>query len=282
MILTELNFGCGRSLEKGELEDIAETYIASLFHAGQLCGEYFLTWIKGHLICHVLMAGLCADKTRYHSDWGKSNLKKVIKAFGRTPVWTIRDDELPRRNIAWKAPTLHLLTHAFAWQPPLCRGDTGQSIPIFLLPLSFQGKDDLIRWQSEYQLHDRLWLNSGALEIAAYKELVDPNSGLSAEGRELCAEIEKATGVPTYYFLMRFYAPSQGADDRPCPGCGKPWHIPQPQGAPYQQWPFRCEPCRLVSTAGVDINKRLAKIGQWRPNSQKPRPRLKGARSSAA
>ena len=51
MILVELNFGRGVSLEKAEMEDIAESYLASLFHYGQLCGEYFLTWIKGQLIC---------------------------------------------------------------------------------------------------------------------------------------------------------------------------------------------------------------------------------------
>ena len=278
MILIELNFGCGRSLEKGEMEDIAETYIASLFHAGQLCGEYFVTWIKGQLICHALIAGLGADKMRYHSDWGKANLKKVIKAFGRTPVWTNRDDERLKRNVSWKAPTLHLFTHAFDWKPPLCRGDSGQPVPTFLLPLVFQRKNDLIRWQAEYILHDRLWLNSGSLELAAYKELVDPNSCLSADGREICAEIEKATSMPTYYFLMRYYAPNQGADDRPCPGCGEPWHIPQPQGAPFHQWSFRCEPCRLVSTIGVDVNKRLAKLGQWTPRTRKTKIPLKRRR----
>ncbi|HMJ64710.1 MAG TPA: DUF2310 family Zn-ribbon-containing protein [Candidatus Binatia bacterium] len=271
MILVELNFGRGRFLEKGELEDIAESYIASLFQYGQLCGEYFLTWIKGQLICHALIAGLGADKTRYQSDWNKADLKKVIKAFGRTPIWKIRDDEVPQRNTSWKAPTLYLFTHAFDWKPPLCRGDTGQPIPTFLLPLDPQRKNDLIGWQDEYALHDRLWLNSGSLEIAAYKELIEPNSQLSSEGREICGEIEKATGVPTYYFLIRYYAPAQGTDDRPCPGCGEPWHIPQPQDAPFHNWPFRCEQCRLVSTLGVEINKRLAKLGQWNPSAQKKR-----------
>jgi predicted nucleic acid-binding Zn ribbon protein len=138
-----------------------------------------------------------------------------------------------------------------------------------LLPLEFQRKNDLTSWQAEYVLYDRLWLNSGSLEIAAYKELTDPASQLSGEGRDICAEIEKNTGVPTYYFLMRYYSPSKGADDRPCPGCGKPWRVQQPQDAPFHHWPFRCEHCRLVSTVGVDVNKRLAKLGQWSPSTRK-------------
>jgi predicted nucleic acid-binding Zn ribbon protein len=269
MILVEIHFGKSHVLEKSELEDIAESYIASLFHAGQLCGEYFLTWINGELTCQTLMSGLGADKLRYHSHWAKPKLREVEKTFGRKPVWKIRDDDVPRRNISWNAPTLHLFTHAFDWKSPLCRGDTGEAVPVFLLPVDFQQKNDLVRWHAEYVLHDRLWLNSGSLEIPAYKELVDPNSELSTTGRELCAAIEKATGVPTYYFLMRYSAPEQGSDSRPCPGCGKAWSCPQLSAAPFHHWPFRCEYCRLVSTVGVDINRRHAKIGQWNPSPKK-------------
>lgn len=268
MILVEVKFGRGSSLQKSELEDIADGYIASLFHAGQLCGEYFLTWIKGELICHTLMAGVGAGKPRFHSDWGNANLKKVVKAFRQKPVWMVRDDELPKRNISWNASTLHLFTHALDWKPPVCRGDTGEAVPTFLLPLDFQTKDDIGRWQAEYVLHDRLWLNSGSLEMRAYKELVDPASELSVGGRELCAAIEKATGVPTYYFLMRYHAPEQGDDNRPCPGCGKDWHTPKSPDAPFHHWPFRCQHCRLVSTVGVNVNRRFAKIGQWNPSQR--------------
>ena len=215
MIFVEVNFGRGSCLQKSELEDLAEAYIASLFHGGQLCGEYFLTQIKRELICHALMSGLGAEKLRFHSDWARSNLEKVEKAFGQKPVWKIRDDEVPKRNTSWRAPTLHLFTHAFDWKSPLCRGDTGAAIPVFLLPLDFQKKNDLVRWQDAYVLHDRLWLHSGSLETAAYRELVDPNSELTTDGLEVCATVEKATGVPTYYFLMRYSAPEQGDDNRP-------------------------------------------------------------------
>ena len=269
MILSQINFGHGRSLDKEQSEETADNYISSLFHSGQLCGERFMTWIKGELIFHATMPGLGADKLKFHSDYGKATLKIVIEEFGRCPVWTITDDNAPKRNASWKAPTLHLFTHAFDDMPPLCRGDTAQPIPTFLLPLDFHHREYLGRWQDEYILHDRMWLNSGTLEIAAYKQLVDPNSDLSFIGRDLCAEIEKATKMPTYYFLKRHYAASEGVDDRPCPSCGAPWHVPQPPNAPFHHWPFRCEPCRLVSTSGVDVNKRLAKIGQWPPTTPK-------------
>src|SRR5690348_12630539 len=113
MILVEIEFGRGDSSKQSELEEVAENYIASLFHTGQLCGEYFLTWIKHDLVCHALMAGVGANALRFHSQGAKSYLEKVANAFGQVPVWKIRDDELPRRNASWRARTLHLFTHAF-------------------------------------------------------------------------------------------------------------------------------------------------------------------------
>jgi predicted nucleic acid-binding Zn ribbon protein len=263
MLLVEINFGQA-ALPKPELEDVAESYISSLFHYGQLCGEYFITWIKHELICHALMAGAGADKTRFHSDWSKRDLKKVIQVFGRPPTWNIRDDEAPTRNISWRAPTLYLFTHAFDWDSPLCRGDNGKPVPTFCLPLTLEQKEDLYRWQQTYILHDQMWLDCGTLEIPAYKELAEADSSLSRDGRKICGEIEKAAGRPTYYFLMRHYAAAGGEDDRPCPSCGRAWRRPQAERAPLHYWRFRCEPCRLVSQIGVDINKRMAKVGTWR------------------
>ena len=69
------------------------------------------------------------------------------------------------------------------------------------------------------QLHDLLQLECGPLEIAAYRELAEPCSALAREGRALAASVEQATGVPTYYYLLRYWGrPSE--HDRPCPGCG--------------------------------------------------------------
>jgi predicted nucleic acid-binding Zn ribbon protein len=268
MILVEIKFGNSRQRERSELEDTAETYIASLFHFGHLCGEYFLTWIKGQLICHTMMAGLGAEKLRFHSEGSRANLKRVVDTFGGNPVWTIRDDDMPARNVSWRSPSLHLFTHALDWKPPVCRGDTGEPVASFLLPVDFQIKNDLVRWQQEYILYDRLWLNSDSLELPAYKELVDPRSSLSLEGRRLCTEVQKATRVPTFYYLARFYA-SDEMDDRPCPGCGKNWRTPQPDGAPFHQWAFCCKSCRLVSSVGVDVNRRLARIGQRKTSLSK-------------
>src|SRR3954464_11894436 len=93
MILANVIFGTRGRSERDQLEDIAESYLGTLYHSGQLCGEYFLTWTRGRLNAHVLLAGRAASEPRHHSKYGKRELKKVTDAFGRIPVWRILDDD---------------------------------------------------------------------------------------------------------------------------------------------------------------------------------------------
>ena len=262
LIQVEINFRRGIGDDREALEDVAETYLAALAHAGQLCGDTIRTWIDSEFVVTALMAGLGAEKKANHSSWGLKHLKAVKEKFGREPVWTIHDDEIPKRNITWKgAGELVLFTHAFDDDSPVCRTDIAEQVPVFLLPVSEEVKEDLGRWQDLFVLHDRMWLASGALEMPAYRELALPNSELSEYGRDLCKAVEKATKVPTFYFLMRYYSHPTEEFARRCPGCGGKWRTQAPEENRHRDWHFRCKPCRLVSNAGVEVDRRLARIG---------------------
>jgi predicted nucleic acid-binding Zn ribbon protein len=270
MILANVAFGSRTGLED-ECEDVAECYIAALLHSGQLCGEYFVTWTDGVLNAHVMLAGPNAHDLRYHSDWAKRELEKVIEAFGKRPVWRMLDDESTKPAASWEgAPFLYLFTHAFDWASPVCRGDGEGPIPIFTLPISFEQKDGLYAWQRGYSDHDRIWLGSGALEIAAYRQLADPESELSREGRELCRDLEAATGIPTFYYLMRYWARKDGEGMRSCPGCGEHWRVRSNEKRQhFSDFDFRCEKCRLVAHEGVSTDGgRHARIGEFQQNKQ--------------
>src|SRR3954464_15740090 len=108
MILVEIHFGNSKNASRKELRNLVESYCAALMHAGQIGLEYFIRWIDGKLVCCALVAGLGGAKPRFHSDWGRRDLEKVIEVFGKPPEWIVRDDDSPRRNTSWKAPTLHL------------------------------------------------------------------------------------------------------------------------------------------------------------------------------
>jgi predicted nucleic acid-binding Zn ribbon protein len=266
MILAKLTFGRRRQALPEELEDIAEWYIASLFHSGQICGEYFVTWTKSILSAYVMLAGRGACALRYHSPNGREHLKKVEEAFGQKPQWKMLDDEARKPPPTWKGvPFLYLFTHAFDRTSPVCRGDDRGPVPVFLLPISFEQKEWLRGWQHKYRLHDNIWLESGALEVPAYRQLADSDSALSREGRGLCREIEAATGVPTFYFLMRYWGRPKGEEERLCPGCGRRWKTAtiEKEHRPFWEFDFRCEHCRLVSHRGVSTDGgRHTKIGE--------------------
>jgi predicted nucleic acid-binding Zn ribbon protein len=274
MILANVIFGPRRQAPRERLEDIAEGYVCSLFHSGQLCGEYFLTWTKGILNAHVALAGRGAWALRYHSPYGREELKKVEVAFGQKPQWKVLDDEERRRTPTWKAsPFLYLFTHAFDWTSPICRGDGKGPVPVFLLPIPFEQKDGIRGWQNKYRLHDQIWLEWGALEIAAYRQLADPDSALSQEGRDRCREVETATGAPTFYFLKRYWGRLNGEDERLCPGCGRLWKTAtiKEERQPFWKFDFCCDRCRLVSHRGVSTDGgRRTRIGEYRGHGKKP------------
>ncbi len=265
MILANITFGSIRGKQREELEDAADDYLTYLFHGGQICGARFLTLTKGKVNAHVLLAAPEAMGLRFHSARGKKKLAEVVKLFGREPIWRILDDDVGKTSSKWRgAPFLYLSADALDWYPPVYRGDGKRSVPSFTLPVSDQIKEDLYRWQRSYREHDNVWLASRAVEIPAYRELVDPNSGLSDEGRKLCSEIEVGTGIPTFYYLMRYWGRSKGEEKRVCPGCGGPWRTSvMADEEIFREFHFRCDSCRLVSHLGVSKDGRHARIGEF-------------------
>ena len=135
-----------------------------------------------------------------------------------------------------------------------------------MLPVAFEHKEQLYFWQRSYYHHDNIWLGSGALEIGAYRQLADPASELAEHGRDLCREIETATGVPTFYYLMRYWGRLKGEEQRLCPGCGTAWRTERSREWPgrFWQFDFNCDRCRLVSHLGVSTDGgRHTRIGEF-------------------
>jgi predicted nucleic acid-binding Zn ribbon protein len=273
MILACIKFGGHPGKRKGQLETIAVSYLAGLRHAGQICGEYFLTWIGKKLHAHVLLECPTALEARYHSESGRQTLAQVKEAFGQKPHLTLMDDDARTRVASWRtAPFLYLFTNPIDWDSPVRRGDNGKPIPACLLPVSSQLKESLNFWKVSYCRRLEIIPESGLLEFAAYRQLAEPNSDLSRKGRRLCQAIEEATGVPTFYYLIRFYERRQGEKRRRCPGCGGAWSVrwPDPEQRQFWQFEFRCNRCRLVSVDGILAgDERQTKIGEFRATKSK-------------
>ena len=101
-----------------------------------------------------------------------------------------------KRTFDWRrARSLYLYPYTFDRRSPVYTPELEEPVPLYLLPLKPEERR-IISWSELYRAHDQIWLDSGPLEIGAWRELADPRSKLAKNGRKICARIEKATGKP--------------------------------------------------------------------------------------
>ncbi len=101
--------------------------------------------------------------------------------------------------------------------------------------------------------------------------MVEPNSGLTKKGKELCEIIEKKTGIPTYYFLNRYWGRLKNEESRLCPECGNEWRVEKDIASreSFSNFVFQCKPCRLVSKEADSFeDERHARIGEYKPKKR--------------
>ncbi len=269
MYLAKVNFGKNRlRQDPADLQDAAEGYLVALLRNGQLCGKYMLGWVSGYLNAYVHLPRPNSFNKRFCSEWAREQLAEVSKAFNAAPHWRVLEDNVPKRFQSWKnVPALYLHTAWPIHEPPAQSMDNGKPVPTYLLPLSDREKDEVYCWAYSYRNHDLIWTESGTLEIPAYRQLVDPQSKLSQWGRHICRIVEKATEVPTYYYLFRYWGRRGEDTTRLCPSCGKEWRVKDsPKSSkPFWDLVFQCKKCRLVSHAAcTDDDARHARIGEYR------------------
>lgn len=147
---------------------------------------------------------------------------------------------------------LILFTTYLALQPAVKCGDCFQSIPLYRLPRFASGEYyEIICWESDYQACDLLQMNCRSGERFGNRQMSDFNSKLSAQGREVCAEIERLTGKPTYYYLFRYYGRNEAQEKaRKCPDCGGDWLLAEPL---HRIFDFKCERSRLLSNIAMSL-----------------------------
>ncbi|MCG7531633.1 Zn-ribbon-containing protein [Psychrobium sp. MM17-31] len=267
MILHKLIFGRISDVDREQAEEYIKSYISVLFHNGQACGEYFSVLEQGELCAYINLPELAASESKHHCQYGKKWLAKIEAIFQQSPIWNVIDDELPAVDVDFtESPFLFLNTEYDEYESPIYRGDNDYSIPLFKFFNTHEEREAVYYWQREYQELETIWIRGGALEMLAYKELANPSSTFSCGGREICQAIEKFTGIPTYYYLFRYYGRRENEDARKCPSCGKKWQNKHQQNDPsFHHFDFICHDCRLVSHLSIDnSDERHAVIGEWR------------------
>ena len=116
---------------------------------------------EGRLNAHVLLAGRAAAERRYHSRYGKKELKKVADAFGRNrsggfsmtmPGGVHPRGEAPRFFTSSRMPSTGPRRSAAAMGSRRCLCSCSR------WPSSTRSS---CIWQRSYSHHDNIWLGSG-------------------------------------------------------------------------------------------------------------------------
>jgi predicted nucleic acid-binding Zn ribbon protein len=147
-----------------------------------------------------------------------------------------------------------LFTTYAGFEPSIICGDCFHPIPLYRIPYEVSlpqksGLHDRINtWQGNYKACDQLNMNCTVGEAFALRQMGRLDSPLSAQGIGICRDIERLTGVPTYYYLHRYRGRSAKFERaRRCPGCGGEWLLVHPPHI----FGFKCDPCRLLSNIAV-------------------------------
>lgn len=264
MAMCEIEFGPLPPRDREWAEDLAGSYLSRLCNNGQI-GRYWCSFPRnGRLVAVVDAISTRAHEGRFHSPVGLQDLESIVGAFGCEPRWKVMEDDAPRRDTLWGgAPWLVLKAPHSGIGSPLRRGDTGAGIPLCRVPIEPKQREEIAFWQKGFDDLDSVWINSGALERAAWRELADVRREPAREGMESCRAIEAALGIPVYYFLPRYYGRREGVDpDLRCPGCGGEWLA---EGScPKLSIHYLCKRCRLASERAVEKNAAWAAIGAWK------------------
>jgi predicted nucleic acid-binding Zn ribbon protein len=203
----------------------------------------------------------------------------VLEAFVRMPELTsldgTNDNVYARQALAQLLPTLPVVqvlgpepdgvttcrcsvssaltffTHYLSTVSPIRCLDCFGIVPLYRLPHVHDHEHlVLLQWAADYRACDTLQMHCTTGERFAEGQLSEHDSSLSRSGRALAADLERVSGTPVYYSLLKIRSRLSSELGRKCPSCDEPWRLePALHG-----FDFQCRPCRLLSTIAPDAS----------------------------
>ncbi len=238
--------------EEDTFVDSVEWFLALLAKNGQIYMPYVLGWRGEQLTACANVADSDAlDERHLCDDLRKQAFDAVVSACSSHPEVVVFEREFGSVVRDWRCE--HSLCVSVAREGPRCAvlgGASALPVPLFRLPISSLKRDEVFRWSGDYRAHYNVFLASGDLEIVAERQLSNVASGINSLGREYAEAIEKATGLPTYYHLWRYWgtaAELAAPESSQCPSCASDWLYRGDPEKTICDFMYCCEKCRLVS-----------------------------------
>jgi len=250
MYVASIEFRCADSIDGDLLYEHVELLLGALRQNGQILGrEHPIIITPDGVVATVTIQAADSLHESYHNSYVRRDIDRFREIEVNGPYFSVAGNHMAGNVCECRTPNSYVLyTDYVTLASPLRCGDCFGPIPLYRIPPTYEDEYyNSICWQSDYQSCDWLQMNCRTLERAATRQISDPASSLSRQGRAACQQIEALSGTPPYYHLYRSTGRRRGAKlKQVCPGCRQPWLLDRPR----HRFDFRCEACRLVSTLG--------------------------------
>lgn len=194
---------------------------------------------------------ICSEQTSLLPENNNVEVERALRTAEKCGLFfdsfhIVADDLNSDSTYTGENPTWQVLYTTYLQScSPLHNGDDLTPIPLYkqLKNLPHLAMD-VIKWQENWQACDQLQMNGSVLEQQALKEISDIHGNLFKHGYYLTQEIERHSGIPTYYYLYRVGGENLATEqNRLCPLCHGKWT----KNPPHFMFYFKCDSCRLVS-----------------------------------
>lgn len=260
MISFDLNFfpsSESRGAQSTDFDYVLESWLGSVYRNGNVLEHGPIVELTNHLQVRVLTpAPEALQKSNWDAaserDWEK--LERLFLSPARFELVGRSLEEAQWCQCA--APSGQFLFTRFLYKgSPVSCFDCWHAVPLYRVPI-LKLEVDRFRyrnWQEDYNALDRLWMDSSVGEQFAYRHLARPKSDFMKGTRDLAAQLELTSGVPTYSFLLHYHKKWS----KRCPLCGCKWRW---KDSPSGVLAFKCDHCRLVSSEASDKAKPLREL----------------------
>lgn len=191
---------------------------------------------------------------QFNNEYVIRNIAKCKDANLRGPLHNYLGHDLDSGKLCTcdKSSALILYTNLWSLEPPLRCMDCFGVFPLYKIPKTYDEEYyDVICWQSDYQSCDSLQMNCKVGERFSMRQMLELDSALTKQGREVCNNISNKTKLDVYYYLYKGKGRSNKDEkSRVCPSCGQEWLLEQPL---FDLFDFKCANCKLVSNISWDV-----------------------------
>lgn len=237
-----------------------ESFLSSLWRNGNVVGDYWILNLTDRVQARITSPAPDAMEFSNWSVYAFNDWERLAALLLRpTVIAKVEEKETAPTWCNCSASPFYLLYSTWETLPsPMRCGACALDVPLYRLPIceppnGAQDASRFVNWKSDHVCLDLLWLHSGVGERYATRQLQRPKSKFMVQTRQLAADLEEKSGIPTYSFLKHYYLKW----GKRCPLCARKWRW---KNSPREQFAFKCDHCRLISSEASGERTPLSKL----------------------